>query len=72
MKRVPPARPSRPTKKTKYSFLRWLHKRNALIERVAAPDEKKEIPPLSEELMNWADDGGSVTQKTPADETATD
>jgi hypothetical protein len=58
---------SRRTKKTKYSFLRWLHKRNALKERAPAPDKEKEkdAPPLSEELMNWVDDGGSVEQKTP-------
>jgi hypothetical protein len=58
--------PSRRTKKTKYSFLRWLHKRNALLERPPAPDKEKEkdapplSEPLSEELMNWVDDGGSV------------
>jgi hypothetical protein len=63
-----PARPSaRRTKKTKYSFLRWLHKRNALKERTAAPDKKKEKDalPLSKELMSWVDDGGSVAQETP-------
>jgi hypothetical protein len=71
MKRVsdsPTAQPpSQRTKKTKYSFLRWLHKRNALKERAPAPGKEKVAPPLaeplSEELMNWADDGGSVEQK---------
>ena len=89
MKRVsdsPTAQPpSQRTKKTKYSFLRWLHKRNALNERALAPGKEKAAPPLaeplaepplaeplSEELMNWVDDGGSVEQKTPIDKTPID
>ena len=57
----PPARsPLRRTNKTKYSFLRWLHKRNALKESATAPDKEQGAPPLPEELMSWVDAGGSV------------
>jgi DNA-binding NarL/FixJ family response regulator len=53
---MPSSRPSRPTKKTKYSFLRWLHKRNALLERAAASDaaasdKEKDAQPLIEPLI---------------------
>jgi hypothetical protein len=54
--------PARRTYKTKETFLRWLHKQDQRKKQTAVPEQKKPAPPPSEELMNWADDGGSVKQ----------
>ena len=52
--------PVRRTNKTKEHFLHWRRKQEALKRQTAVSDKDKAAAPPTEELMTWADDGGSV------------